>query len=132
MTKVPEITSIYKKEPPSDPYIINFAPELISFIKSGKKVATYRFGDKYDYLEVGDVVKVKDNDANKIVGEAVIVGKQKTTFAELPFNTPGHETYENKEHQRKVFSGYYAFLEREINDNDPFLVLEYKSKTTMI
>jgi len=44
----------------------------------------------------------------------------------LPISTEGHEVYQDKEHQRQVFSGYYAFLSRPIKDLDEFLIFEFE------
>lgn len=126
MVKVPKKTTVYKTEPLPGEYVIGFSPELIPFIKSGEKVLTYRFGSKYDYLKPGDKVIIKDTVNNKVTGKAKVVSKEWTIFSKLPLDIPGHETYENKEHQRKVFSGYFAYLGRKIKDDDPFLVLGFQ------
>jgi hypothetical protein len=125
--KAPNKTSVYHEEPVhKEKRVLGFAPELISIILSGKKVKTYRYGDKKEALKAGDEVIVKDSKKNKIICKAVVVMQKRTTFGKLPIATPGHETYKNKEHQRKVFSGYYAYLGRKIKDSDKFLVLEFK------
>ncbi len=124
--KVPQKTTKYNEEPIHDKYIVGFAPELINFIKEGKKVLTYRFGNKYNYLKPEDIVKVEDTVNKKVIGKAKVISKEQTTFGELPLNIPGHETYTNKEHQRKVFSGYYAYLGKNIQDDDVFLILGFK------
>lgn len=61
-----------------------------------------------------------------IIGPAKITKKVSTTFIGLPLDSPGHETPKEKEHQRKVLSGYYAFLGREIRDDDPFIILDFE------
>lgn len=124
--KVPKKTTKYNKEPIHEKYIIGFAPELISFIKEGKKVLTYRFGEKYNYLKPNDVVVIEDTVNKKAYGKAKVISKEKTTFDKLPLSSPGHETYKDKEHQRKVFFGYYAYLGRKIRDGDEFLILGFK------
>lgn len=126
MFRVPKKTSIYSSHSEHDKYILGFAPELIEFIIKNQKIRTYRFGDKYDYLQVGDQVKIFDSINKKIYGTAIITLKEKTTFKDLPLDNPGHEAYRNKDHQRKVFSGYYKFLDRQIYDSDPFVIFEFK------
>ncbi len=127
MVHVPPKTTVNKKEPKADKYIIPFAPELVSMILNGQKVRTYRFGNKYDYLKTGDEVKIQNSSTKEVVAPARVVGKGKVSFGELPVQIEGHETYHDKEHQRKVFSGYYAYIGREISDSDPFLVIEFEA-----
>lgn len=100
---MPRKTTKYTKEPVHDKYVIGFAPELIDFIKEGKKVLTYRYGNKYNYLKPNDIVVVEDTVNKKVVGKARVISKKKTTFNELPLDIPGHETYTNKEHQKKKY-----------------------------
>jgi hypothetical protein len=64
--------------------------------------------------------------SKKLLGGGKIIKITSTTFKEIPLKTPGHETARNKEHQRQVLSGYYAFLGRPIADDDPFLIIEFK------
>jgi hypothetical protein len=110
MLKAPRKTSVYKKEPKSEKFEILFAPELVKSIREKKKWRTYRFGNKYDHLKVGDQVAIKDYKGDQVIGKAKISSKHWTTFRELPLKLSGHEVYEDKEHQRRVFSGYYAYL----------------------
>lgn len=128
MIKDPRKTTVYDKLPPSEANEILFAPELIHFILEKKKVKTYRYGDQYDYLNVGDEVVIKQNNKDTIIpiAKAKIIAKKKTTFKDLPLGDDGHETYQDKEHQRKIFSGYYKFLGREIQDDDPFLAFDFQ------
>jgi len=126
MPLTPKNTTRYHKEPKHDRYEIGFAPELIPFILAGKKIRTYRFRGKYNYLEVGDEVTVLET-VNRINhGKAIVIGKKFVTFSDLPLEELGHESYINKEHQRRVFSSYYAYLGRPIADSDPFLIIEFK------
>ncbi len=122
----PDHTSVNPAEYKPGPNIIPFAPELIGFILSGRKVTTYRFGNKYDYLNIGDLVNIQNSETKEIVGKAKITNKNQTTFQEIPLNTGDHESYRDKEHQRQVLSGYYAYIGRPIADNDPFLVFEFE------
>jgi hypothetical protein len=127
--RVPKKTTKYKKEPTHGKHIVGFAPELIKFIKERKKVLTYRFGNKYDYLKSGDLITIEDSVNEKVIGKAKVTSKEYTTFYKLPLNIPGHEIYKDKKHQKQVFSGYYAYLGRNIKDNDKFLILGFQLKT---
>ena len=124
--KAPDQTTQYKKEPKPEKYVLPVAPELVDFIKQKKKMITYRCGLKYDYLESGDTVTIQNYDTKEAVAQAKITQKEKIKFSEIPLDTDGHETYRDKEQQRKVFSGYYAYLGREIQDDDLFLVLHFQ------
>ena len=66
-----------------------------------------------------------NNNDRKIVCNAIVTKKLHTTFTGLPLKTSKHETYSRKKQQRKVFSGYYAYLNRPTKDSDPFLILEF-------
>lgn len=124
--QVSDTTSINNDEFKPRPHVIAFAPELINFILEDLKVTTYRFGKKYDYLKVGDVVDIQDSSTRRIVGSAEITGKNSTTFKDLPLTSDTHESYKDKEHQRNVLSGYYAYIGRPIEDKDDFLVFDFR------
>lgn len=127
MFKVPKTTSVWKVDGKSPVGTMKFAPELIKFINDRRKYHTYRFADnKYLQMRVGDKVIIKENFVEDPIGEALITKITKTTFAEIPLVDEGHELAKNKEHQREVLSGYYAFLGRPIADADPFLIIEFK------
>jgi len=126
MVKVPRKTTINSKEYIPAPNSIAFAPELIEFISANQKLTTYRFGKKYDYFQVDDLVSYEDSTTGETKGDLRIIGKRETTFADLPLDTATHEAYENKEHQREVLSGYYAFIGRKIADDDLFLVFDFE------
>lgn len=126
MIKAPKKTSIWRNEPKHKKYVLYFAPELINFIKEKQKYKTYRFGDHYDYIQVGDKVKIQETNKENVVANAVITNKEYTTFKNLPLNINGHETYKDKEQERKVLSGYYKFIGRDIRDNDKFLILTFE------
>src|SRR5688572_15695372 len=126
MLKVPKNTSINTTEFMPDENCIGFAPELVQFIKDNLKLTTYRFGKKYDYLKAGDTVYCQNSDTGKIECGLKVVSKRESTFANLPLDRPSHEAYRSKDHQRKVFSGYYAFLGRPIQDDDVFLVFDFE------
>ena len=124
--QVPDNTSTSSNEYKPEKYVVPFATELVDFILTGKKLTTYRYGDKYDYLQVGDTVRIQNSDTKDVVAKAVIARKSKTTFGELPIDDGTHETYKDKEHQRQVLSGYYAYIGRELRDEDPFLVFDFE------
>jgi|GEM_PF-2260691 len=126
MTDTSPLISRYEEEPKPAPYCVPFAPELIPLILEGRKVKTYRLGLKYDYLSVGDKVKIQNWDTQEIIGEAVVTHKERTTFDKLPLENPGHEPYNDKESQRKVFSHYYAYIKRPLKDDDLFLIIEFR------
>jgi hypothetical protein len=125
MVKVPEETTVNATEFKPDADCIAFAPELIEFIRQNQKLTTYRFGKKYDHFQVGDIVRYQNSTTGEVVGQLRITRKVTTTFAGLPLDTPTHESYHNKEHQRQVLSGYYAYIGRPIADDDMFLILDF-------
>lgn len=102
---------------------IKFKDYLIPLIKSGDKVLTYRKGDKYEPLEVGDIVHFINSANGTREGQIKIIGKDYTTFIELPYDAEGHEKYASKRHQKEVFESYYG----EINDEDKILVLRFET-----
>lgn len=101
---------------------IGFAPELIPLVQEESKTLTYRLGDKYDFLKIGDTIQVDDSLTGIVFGEVVITEKSQTTFGLLPIDRKGHEIYLSKEEQREVFAGYYG---RAIEDNDRIIVLGF-------
>lgn len=125
MINAPDTTTVNTSEFKPDKDSIAFAPELIQFIKDNQKLTTYRFGKKYDHFQVGDLVNYQDSETGEIIGKLHIVSKTAATFAMLPLDNPTHEAYRNKEHQRQVLSGYYAYIGREITDDDSFLIFDF-------
>ncbi|QQG49819.1 MAG: ASCH domain-containing protein [Candidatus Berkelbacteria bacterium] len=126
MIQAPSEGTIIANEPIADKYTLPFAPELVQFIKDGHKATTYRLGYKYDYLQLEDVVTITNAVTKEVVGKATVTGKSFTTFQDLPLNTPGHEAYQDKEHQRRIFEGYYAYTGKPIEDDSRFMVLEFE------
>ena len=124
--QVSQKTSVNQEEFKPDQYVIAFAPELVAFILEDLKLTTYRYGDKYDYLNIGDEISIQDSDTKQIVAKATITNKTRTTFGELPIQIGTHESYKDKDHQRQVLSGYYAYLGRPLDDKDPFLVFDFE------
>lgn len=126
MVNVPKITSVNDKEyiPPKG--AIAFAPELVDFIKRGEKQSTYRYGLKYDYINEGDVIDIVNSSTKQIEARVEVSAKSRLNFAELPLGFDEHEAYRDKEHQRQVLGGYYAYIGRMIRDDDLFLVFKFK------
>lgn len=124
--KAPQNPTVVTTNPDHDKYIIQFAPELTEFIKQNGKIKTYRYGHKYDYLNTGDQVELREYKTNDLISKAEITTKEHTKFKDIPLDLGGHEVYESKDHQRKVFSSYYKYIGREIEDDDPFLILTFK------
>lgn len=85
---------------------IDFAPNLVPLILNKSQTLTYRIGDKYDFLQIGDKIKVRNSSDDTIFGEVKIVEKTYTSFALLPIDRPGHEIYPSKQHQRATFEQY--------------------------
>lgn len=122
----PSSTTVNDSEFIPEQNVIPFAPELIDFIINNLKTTTYRFGRKYDYLHVGNTVAIQNSSTKDIIGHAVITRKSYTTFKDLPLSSGSHEAYEDKEQQRKVHSGYYAYLGRPITDDDEYVVFDFE------
>lgn len=101
---------------------ISFAPDLVTPIFDGSKTLTYRIGDKYDFLNVGDEIDVRDSSTNKIFGKVKITEKSYTTFRDLPIDRSGHEVYESKQKQREKFEKYYG----RVTDDDRVLILGFQ------
>ncbi len=101
---------------------IKFAPNLIILIKNGAKTFTYRLGNKFDFLSVGDVINVADNDS-KDFAEVTIVEKSKTIFKDIPLDRIGHEAYTSEEAKKALFEQYYG---REVDPQEPVIVLGFK------
>ncbi|HSX07978.1 MAG TPA: hypothetical protein VLG11_03730 [Candidatus Saccharimonadales bacterium] len=124
--RAPDSTTTNTTEFKPDRNAIAFAPELVQFIHDNKKLTTYRFGKKYDHLQVGDIVTLQDSSTGKSVGKVRITAKKETTFKNLPLSTTTHEAYRDKDHQREVLSGYYAYIGGKIRDDDPFLIFDFE------
>ena len=131
MFTVPDQTSTYAEEFTRPMYTISFAPELVGFILENRKLTTYRYGTKYDYLQVGDEVAIQNAATKELVARATIKRKTRTTFGELPVKAETHESYKDKEHQRQVLSGYYAYIGRPLEDDDLFLVFDFELVGTL-
>ncbi|MEW6186743.1 MAG: ASCH domain-containing protein, partial [Thermodesulfobacteriota bacterium] len=76
--EVSDIIGSITKEQNYPVYHIPFAPELIPLIISGQKRLTYRIGNKYGYLNVGDVVFLSDSNDKTFSCKARIIEKMVT------------------------------------------------------
>ncbi len=101
---------------------IGFAQNLVPLIQNGTKTLTYRLGDKYTFLNVGDKIAVRDSSTNTVFAEVEITEKSYTTFKDLPIDRVGHEVYSTKEKQRETFEKYYGIVKAK----DRILVLGFK------
>jgi hypothetical protein len=101
---------------------MGFAKNLVPLVLSGAKTLTYRLGNKYAFLEIGDEINVKNSSTDKIFGRVKIIEKDWTTFKDLPIDRKGHEAYKSKAKQRQTFEQYYG----KINDKDKMLVLRFR------
>lgn len=101
---------------------IGFAHNLVPLIKNGSKTLTYRVGDKYSFLNVGDCIFIGDSSNQTDFAEVEITEKTFTTFKDLPINREGHEKYTSKEQQREIFNTYYG----DVSDNEKILILGFK------
>ncbi len=128
MFKVPKKTSVFKSYNKSPQDTVAFAPELIRFIADRRKWRTYRLADnKYSKFQIGDIVNIRESGKEKIIWKARVANIIPAHFKDLPQKTESaHESYKDKEHQRKVFNGYYAFLRRPIQDDDQFLIVDFE------
>lgn len=105
--------------------MIGFAKELVPLIRKGEKTLTYRIGDKYKYLEAGDIILTNNSSTNEVFAELEIVSKKNVIFGELPISKKGHETYSSRSEMKHTFEKYYQM---EIEDSAPVIVLEFKVK----
>jgi ASC-1-like (ASCH) protein len=101
---------------------IKFAPKLIALIKDRKKTLTYRLGNKFDALSVGDIVNIADNTGENFA-EVQIIEKSKTIFEDIPLNRVGHEVYSSEEEKTVLFESYY---QRKVDLKEPVIVLGFK------
>ena len=101
---------------------IGFAPDLVPLIQNGSKTLTYRIGDKFNSLQVGDTIAIRDSSTNTLFADVVITQREQTTFKDVPIDRVGHEKYESKEKQKEIFKNYYG----TVHDEDSILVLGFR------
>jgi len=106
--------------------LLPFTSSLIPSILDGSKTSTYRFGLKYDHLQIGETIDIVDSDTNEIVAQAKIQDKQQLLFAELPLQSDNHQSFTSREEMRKEFETHYAYIGRSIRDDDIFLVIGFE------
>jgi len=75
---------------------IGFAPNLIPLILDGSKTLTYRLGNKYTCLNIGDKIDIRDSISGEIVATAEITEKSTVLFGNLPIKRKGHEEYSSR------------------------------------
>jgi hypothetical protein len=102
---------------------IGFAPELVPLILDGSKTLTYRLGNKWDFLKVGDTILTDNSATGKAFAELEITSKEGGTFATLRDDREGHEMYRTPEERRATFSKYYG---RPIADDEPATIIGFK------
>lgn len=102
---------------------IGFAKDLVPLIKNGSKTLTYRLGDKYEFLKIGDRIMVKDSSTQKNFAEVEIIEVDTVLFKDLPIDREGHEKYSSKDEQKKIFERYYP---GEVEDDTKVLILGFK------
>lgn len=102
---------------------IGFAQELVPLVHDRLKKVTFRLGNQYDFLEVGDTIMVRNSETGENFGEVKVTSLTKTTFKDLPIDMEGHEKYGSKEEQRKVFEEYYPGM---VKDESPVLTIGFE------
>jgi hypothetical protein len=101
---------------------IGFAHDLVPLIINGSKTLTYRIGNKYDFLKIGDKIAVRDSSENRIFGNVEINEKSYISFSDLPIDRIGHEVYSSKQEQKETFEKYYG----EFAEDENILVLGFR------
>ncbi|MFZ1258402.1 MAG: ASCH domain-containing protein [Candidatus Saccharimonas sp.] len=102
---------------------IGFAPELVPLVLNGSKTLTYRVGDKYNFLQVGDKIMTKNSSTGKIFAQLEITGKEIGTFGTLRDDRAGHEVYRSTQERRETFEKYYK---RPIGNDEPATIIGFK------
>ena len=102
---------------------IGFAPNLVPLINNGTKTLTYRLGDKYDFLKIGDLIDARDSSNDRVFAQVEITEKSWIPFKDLPTDRNGHEIYSSKNEQRETFKEYYG---KDLEDEDRILILGFK------
>jgi hypothetical protein len=103
--------------------VLGFASELVPLVRDGTKILTYRLGNKWDFLQPGDIIEAKDSSTGEVFAKLEITSKEKSTFGELQENREGHEEYQNKEEKRQAFEKYY---QRPVEDSEPVTIVGFK------
>jgi hypothetical protein len=103
---------------------IGFADYLVPFIKEGAKQSTYRLGTSYDFLQVGDIIPVRDSKTKEVFGEVEITGISKSTLKDIPIDIEGHEKYASKEEQKRSLEEFYP----GISEDSVFTIINFRLK----
>lgn len=102
---------------------IGFAPNLVPLVLNGSKTLTYRLGNKYDFLQVGDRILTDNSGTGKVFAEIEITHKEKGTFGTLRDDREGHKIDRSPEERRATFQKYYK---RPVADDEPAIILGFK------
>jgi hypothetical protein len=102
---------------------LGFASKLVPLVKSGEKYLTYRLGERWDFLNVGDTIETKDSGTEETFGTLEILGKERTTFKEIEIDREGHEHYKDHEEKRNNFINLYN---RPVEDSETVIILKFK------
>lgn len=102
---------------------IGFAEELVPLVLDESKTLTYRLGDKYDFLQVGDEIAARNSETDEVFADLEITLKEKGTFSILRDDRDGHEVYRSEEDRRQTFERYYG---RPVTDDEPVIILGFR------
>ena len=102
--------------------VLGFAPELVPLVKNGTKTLTYRLGNKWDFLEVGDVIATEDSSTHEVFAWLRIESKERGTFGTLRDDREGHEPYRSTEERRETFERYYG---RPVLNDEPAIIFGF-------
>ncbi len=105
---------------------LQFTSSLIPSILNRSKTSTYRFGLKYDHLQIGETIDIVNSDTNEIVAQAKVISKERVLFQDIPLISSGHRGFTLREEMRDHFSKLYNYIGRSIRDDDIFLVIGFE------
>lgn len=108
---------------------MNFLPftsSLIPSILDGSKTSTYRFGLKYDDLQIGETIDIVDSDTQEVIGQANVTSKAYVLFQDIPLISSDHQSFTSREEMREYFSDLYSYIGRVVEDSDVFLVIGWE------
>lgn len=103
---------------------MGFDVALMPLVRSGAKTLTYRLGDKFADLHLGDDFRAVCP-GEEPVG-LYVTQRWPGKFGHLPLDDPRHEPYSSLEHMRTVFEGYYG---RPVQDDEFVVVLAFERST---
>jgi hypothetical protein len=103
-----------------------FTSSLIPSILDGSKTSTYRFGLKYDHLQIGERIDIVDSDTQEVVGQANVTSKAQVLFQDIPLISSDHQSFASREEMRDHFSRLYNYIGRAVEDSDVFLAIGWE------